>query len=116
MVGGMARPEEAMARSLAAAGQAMRLDPANSETHHIFGCYFAVREYNWAEAERYFRRALALNPNSLDACHCYSLYCLGPLGRFEEALTMQELALVQDPLSPHMNYLRAIILECLGRN
>jgi serine/threonine protein kinase/tetratricopeptide (TPR) repeat protein len=116
MVVGMAPPEEAMARSLAAAGQAMRLDPANSEAHHIFGSYFAVRECNWAEAERYFRRALALNPNSLDACHCYNLYCLGPLGRFEEALTIQEFALAQDPLSLHMNYLRAIILECLGRD
>jgi TolB-like protein/Tfp pilus assembly protein PilF len=116
MVVGMARPQEAMARSLAAAGHAMRLDPANSEAHHVFGSYFAVHDCDWAEAERYFRRALALNPNSLDACHCYNLYCLGPLGRFEEALTMQDFALAQDPLSLHMNYLRAIILECLGRH
>jgi serine/threonine protein kinase/Tfp pilus assembly protein PilF len=116
MVVGMARPEEAMAHSLAAAGQAMRLDPASSEAHHIFGSYFAVHACDWPEAERYFRRALALNPNSLDACHCYNLYCLGPLGRFEEALTMQDFALAQDPLSLHMNYLRAIILECLGRH
>jgi tetratricopeptide (TPR) repeat protein len=28
---------------------------------------------------------------------------------------MQDFALAQDPLSLHMNYLRAIILECLGR-
>jgi TolB-like protein/tetratricopeptide (TPR) repeat protein len=115
MVVGMARPEEAMARSLAAAGQAMRLDPASSEAHHLFGSYFAVHDCDWVEAERYFRRALALNPNSLDACHCYNLYVLGPLGRFEEALTLQDFALAQDPLSLHMNFLRAIILECLGR-
>ena len=115
MVVGMARPEEALAGSLAAAGQAMRMDPASSEAHHVFGSYFAVHDCDWPQAERYFRRALALNPNSLDACHCYNLYCLGPLGRFEEALTMQDFALAQDPLSLHMNYLRAIILECLGR-
>jgi len=115
MIVGMADPREAMTRSAAAAREALRLDPSSSEAHHILGACFATHEFAWGQAERYLRRALALNPNSLDATHCYTHYCLGPLGRMEEALEAQDLALAQDPLSPHMNFIRAIILESLGQ-
>jgi Tfp pilus assembly protein PilF len=115
MVVGMADPRETMLRSIAAARQALRLDPASSEAHHILGSYFAAHEFDWTEAERYFRRAIELNPNSLDAYHCHAMYCLAPLGRMEEALATEDLVLEKDPLALGMIFIRALILECLGR-
>jgi tetratricopeptide (TPR) repeat protein len=115
MVVGMADPRETMLRSITAARQALRLDPASSEAHHILGSYFAAHEFDWTEAERYFRRAIELNPNSLDAYHCHAMYCLAPLGRMEEALATEDLVLEKDPLALGMIFIRALILECLGR-
>jgi Tfp pilus assembly protein PilF len=114
MVVGVADAREAMTRAVASARHGLRLDPSSSEAHHIFGSYFAAREFDWAEAERYFRRALELNPNNLSAYHCYAMYCLGPLGRMEEALATQDLVLEKDPLALHTMFIRSVILESLG--
>jgi serine/threonine protein kinase/Tfp pilus assembly protein PilF len=114
MVVGMADPRETMLRSVAAARQALRLDPASSEAHHILGSYFAACEFDWTEADRYFRRAIELNPNSLDAYHCHAMYFLAPLGRMEEALATEDLVLERDPLALGMIFIRAMILEGLG--
>ena len=110
----MADPREAMTLAVASARQALRLDPASSEAHHILGSYFAAQEFDWAEADRYFRRALELNPSSPDAYHCYAMDCLVPLGRSEEALEIQDLALAKDPLALHVIFNRSVILESLG--
>lgn len=115
MVIGMADPREAMARSVVSARQAMRLDPANSEAHHILGSYFAAHDFDWAEADRYFRRAIELNESSLYAYHCYVMYCLAPLGRLEEALATEDLALSKDPVELGMLVVRSLVLEGLGR-
>jgi serine/threonine protein kinase/Tfp pilus assembly protein PilF len=115
MVVGMADPRETMLRSVAAARQALRLDPASSEAHHILGSYFAAHEFDWTEADRYFGRAIELNPNSLDAYHCHAMYCLAPLGRMEEALATEDFVLAKDPLALGMIFIRALILEGLGR-
>jgi TolB-like protein/Tfp pilus assembly protein PilF/predicted Ser/Thr protein kinase len=115
MVVGLADPRAAMTQSVASARVALRLDPSSSAAHHILASYFAVHEFDWAEAEQYFRQALALNPNSVDAYHCYTLYYLGPLGRMEEALKAQDFALTKDPLALHLLFVRALILESLGR-
>ena len=115
MVVGTADPREAMVRAVSSARHALRPDASSSEAHHILGSYFAAHEFDWAEAERYFRRAIELNPNSLDAYHCYAMYWLGPLGRLEEALATEDLVLSKDPLALGTIFIRALILECLGR-
>ena len=114
MVVGVADPREAMERSVASARHGLRLDPSSSEAHHILGSYFAAHEFDWGEADRYFRRALELNPNSLDGYHCYAMYCLGPLGRMEEALATEDLVLAKDPVALHTMFIRSLILEGLG--
>jgi Flp pilus assembly protein TadD len=45
-----------------------------------------VREYQWQEAERSFRRALQLNPNNAPAHMQLGAYLLVPLGRFDEGI------------------------------
>ena len=115
MVIGMTDPREAMVRSVVSARQAMRLDPASSQAHHILGSYFASHDFDWAEADRYFRRAIELNEGSIDAYHCYVMSCLGPLGRLEEALATEDLALSKDPLELGLIVVRSLVLEGLGR-
>ena len=43
------------------------------------------------------------------------MYCLGPLGRLEEALATEDLALSKDPLEPGLIVVRSLVLESLGR-
>lgn len=113
MVVGMANPRQAMQRSVEAAREALRLDPTNSDGHHILASYYALNDFDWVKAEHHFERALELNPNSTDAYHCKAIYLLLPLGRFEEALQCQDQALGIDPLSRSILVNRALTLECL---
>jgi serine/threonine protein kinase/Tfp pilus assembly protein PilF len=115
MVVGMANPRRAMQRSVVAAREALRLDPGNSDGHHILASYYALHDFDWAKAEYHFERSLELNPNSPDAYHCLAIYLLLPLGRLEEALECQDQALVMDPLSRMVLVNRALTLECLHR-
>jgi serine/threonine-protein kinase len=116
MVVGMANPREAMQRSVDAAREALRLDAANSDAHHVLGSYHALNDFDWVKAEHHFDRALELNPHSLWAYHCKSIYLLCPLGRLEEAIECQDKALAIDPLSLPILANRALTLECLHRD
>ena len=115
MVVGMADPRQAMQRSVVAAREALRLDPDNSDGHHILGSYCALHDFDWAKAGYHFDRSLELNPHSLWAYHCKTIYFLSPLGRYEEALECNDLALAVDPLSLPLLANRALTLECLHR-
>jgi len=115
MVVGMADPRQAMQRSVEAAREALRLDPANSEGHHILASYYALHDFDWAKAEHHFDRALELNPHSLWAYHCKTIYLLLPLGRLEEAVECQDRALAIDPLTPAVLANLALALEGLHR-
>jgi TolB-like protein/Tfp pilus assembly protein PilF len=115
MVVGMADPRQAMQRSVDAAREALRLDPENADGHHILASYYALHDFDWVKAERHFHRALELNPNSLWAWHCKTIYLLLPLGRLEEAVESQDRALAIDPLTPAVLANLAIALECLRR-
>ncbi len=59
-------------------------------------------DWDWAEAEREFQRALALNPNYATGHHWYSVY-LTATGRPEEALVQIKRAQELDPLSLVIN-------------
>ena len=65
--------------------------------------------WNWAEAERHFRRALELNPSCAPAGQWYAEF-LAEMGRFDEALAIVDAALVYDPLSRAIQATRAFVL------
>jgi tetratricopeptide (TPR) repeat protein len=115
MVVGMADPRQAMQRSVVATREALRLDPASSEGHHILASYYAVNDFDWVKSEYHFDRALELNPHSLWAYHSKTIYLLLPLGRREEAVESQHRALAIDPLTPAVLANLAIALEGLHR-
>ena len=115
MLVGLENPRRAMQLSLESAREALRLDPANSEGHHILASYYGLHDFDWEKAERYFDRAIELNPNSVWAYNCKMIYLLEPTGRLEEALECQNRALALDPLSIPVLLNRAFLLECMHR-
>ena len=113
IVVGAGDPRQAMELSVKSVREALRLDPANSEGHHILGSYYALNDFDWERAEYHFARALELNPNSQHAHHARTIYMLAPMGRLREAVESQDRALAIDPLCMPILANRALALECL---
>jgi TolB-like protein/Tfp pilus assembly protein PilF len=91
--------KEAMSRARTAALKALEIDETVPEAHMALGWVRAVFDWDWAGADRAFRRAIELNPNSPDAHFGYSGY-LAPMGRFQEGMAHAQRALELDPLTP----------------
>jgi len=106
---------EAYPRALAAAKRAVELDDRSSEAHASLA--FALFYGNWdaVGAEREFRRALELNPNSSVAHHWYATY-LAALGRFSEAVAEIERAQSLDPASKSILADEGDLLWTAGRH
>jgi DNA-binding winged helix-turn-helix (wHTH) protein len=99
---GMARPEDAMPRALAAAKRAIALDPHNGEAYAALGSIETTYEWNWAAAEYNLSRGIALNPTYAYAEMRYAVF-LDAMNRTGEAITHMRRALQLDPLSFLMN-------------
>ena len=91
-------PEEAYPRALAAAKKAVELDDSSAEAHTSLAFATFYGSFDAADAEREFRRALALNPNDARAHHWYATF-LFTEGRYSEALGQIEMAQQLDPAS-----------------
>lgn len=100
--------------AVAAAQLALRLDPKSALAHAILGLKLATYDYDWAGAEGELKRALAVE--SRDPVVLYNCSWLAfDLGRTEEALHLQDLALSLDPLNPDSLQNGAIIYYLLGQ-
>jgi tetratricopeptide (TPR) repeat protein len=99
---GMARPEDAMPKALAAAQRAIALDPQNGEASAALGSIETTYEWNWAAAEHNLTRGIALNPTFPYAEMRYAVF-LDAMNRTGEAITHMRRALQLDPLSFLMN-------------
>jgi TolB-like protein/DNA-binding winged helix-turn-helix (wHTH) protein len=97
VIGGVA-PGEMRPKSRAALVRALELDPDSVEAHTASGWASLQFEWEFAEAEKHFQRALVLDPNHATARHGLSLY-LAAMGRLEEALDELRKAREIDPLS-----------------
>lgn len=92
--------QESMPKAREAALRAIALDDSLAEGHTLLGFVKAHYDYDWAGAEREYRRALELNPNDAYAHLFYSNSYLSPLGRHEEAIAEMGKAISFDPFSP----------------
>jgi tetratricopeptide (TPR) repeat protein len=90
---------EAYPLGRAAARKALELDDTLGEAHNSLAAISADFYWEWAEAERHFKRAVELNPNYQTALGFYSSY-LAYMGRREEALAFATRARDLDPASP----------------
>jgi eukaryotic-like serine/threonine-protein kinase len=95
-----ASPRETLPKAKAAANRALELDETVGEAHATLGYAGLLSDWNWAKAEREFRRAIELNPNNAISHAVYS-EILGTQERFDESVADGEQAQKLDPLSPH---------------
>jgi eukaryotic-like serine/threonine-protein kinase len=91
-------PGESMTRARAAAERALTLDDSLAEAHASLGLVKLLHDWDWDEAERRFRRALALKPN-LAIAHDWFAEFFMARGRTAEALGELARAEELDPLS-----------------
>jgi adenylate cyclase len=94
--------EEAVNKARAAVMKALEIDPSLAEAHAALG-YIKFRiDWDWAGAEKEFRRAIALKPGYATAHEWYALF-LAIHERLDEALREMRQAYLLDPLSPSVN-------------
>jgi DNA-binding SARP family transcriptional activator/TolB-like protein/Tfp pilus assembly protein PilF len=98
--------KEYMPRAKEAAQKALALDEKLAEAHASLAMMSNVYEWNFAAAEREFKRALELDP-SYPTTHLFYGVFLASQGRLEEAQLQLDEAARLDPLSP-------IIALCRG--
>lgn len=94
-------PRARAAAQVAAAHTGSRA--ASAAGHASLGIIAALHDWRWAEAERLFRRAIAIDPNYSTAHHWLAGDVLAARGRFAEAREELKIARRLDPLSPVIN-------------
>jgi TolB-like protein/Flp pilus assembly protein TadD len=99
---GTMEPEVAYRHATDAAATALRLDPDLGAAHCTLGYLKGVCEFDWLGAEQEFKRALELSPSSDDTYDLYGRLCAA-LGRFDEAIALQQRAKELDPLAHRMD-------------
>jgi TolB-like protein/DNA-binding winged helix-turn-helix (wHTH) protein/Tfp pilus assembly protein PilF len=101
-------PTEANPLIKAAAIKAVELDPNLADAHMVLADSREL-EWDWAGAEREYRRAIELNPGLARAHHWYALLLLNT-NRQNEAITEIQRAVDLDPLTDRLYVLEASIL------
>jgi tetratricopeptide (TPR) repeat protein len=104
---------DAYGRAYAAASKAAELDPSSAEAHASLGFISFWSKRDLAAASREFERAIALNPNYVDAYHWYG-NVLGTVGRSQEGLAYLNRAEELDPASPSIRADKGIGLVGAG--
>jgi tetratricopeptide (TPR) repeat protein len=98
------------------AEKALELDPVLPEGQAMLGVVAASLDYDWKEAARRFRLAMARDPVPVNLRFQYALSYLLRVGRPVEALEQLELGLQEDPLNPLLQINRAGCLAAAGRD
>src|SRR4051812_4664514 len=93
---------EALPAAKAAAIKALELDSTLGEAHTSLGFALSGFDWDWASADREFRRAIDLTPGYATAHHWYAWH-LGLMGRHGEAIAEMRKARSLDPLSLIIN-------------
>jgi tetratricopeptide (TPR) repeat protein len=105
---------EAVPKARQAAEHALMLNPDLAEAHTTLAYALTVYYWDWAAAEREFRRATQLNPNYATAYKWYS-DMLSAMGRFDEALASASRAAELDPRSPNVRTIVGMTRWFLGQ-
>jgi Tfp pilus assembly protein PilF len=106
--------ERAYPLAKTAALHAIALDPKLPDAHAALGYEEFFWEWNPAQAESEFRRAIALDPNSAIAHHWYGAMLMHQV-RFNEAIRELDRAQMLDPASAGVLGTRAYAIGLSGR-
>jgi TolB-like protein/DNA-binding winged helix-turn-helix (wHTH) protein/Flp pilus assembly protein TadD len=99
---GVMTSREALPAAKAAAIKALELDNTLGEAHTSLGFALSGFDWDWASAEKEFRRAIELNPGYATAHHWFAWH-LSLMGRHGEAIAEMKEARSLDPLSLIIN-------------
>src|SRR2546427_2698265 len=94
-------PSDSFPKAKAAAGKALELDDTLAEAHAALAYAVFFADWDWPSAEREFKRAIELNPNSALSHDRYA-ECLKTRLRFNESIAEAQRAQELDPLSPEI--------------
>ncbi len=97
-----------------AAQRALELDDL-AEAHAAMGSVLAM-DWAWNDAEREYRRALALKPSYVYPRLTYATACLCPLRRYDEAIDQVRVARTIDPASAFVRTILGQTLVLAGRS
>lgn len=101
---GWLEPAEAVTLARENAEKALELDPASAATVSLIGDILLWYEWDWAEAEQQYRRAIELEPDHIGSRLSYA-YMLSALSRHDEAIEQILTCLELEPASArvHLN-------------
>ena len=94
-------PSDSFPKAKAAATKALELDDTLAEAHAALAYAVFFADWDWPTAEREFKRAIELNPNSALSHDRYA-ECLKTRLRFGESMAEAQRAQELDPLSPEI--------------
>jgi eukaryotic-like serine/threonine-protein kinase len=97
-------PNEAGPKARDAANKALAIDEGDADAHVSRAIVAHWYEWDWAAAEREFKRAIELNPDDSEA-HGYYSWFLAPMGRKEEAVAEAKRSQQLDPFSSLANFI-----------
>jgi TolB-like protein/Flp pilus assembly protein TadD len=104
-------PGDALVKAEAAALQAIRLDTTIAEVYSALAQMNLYSLWKFTDSEKYFKKALELNPNSAITHYHYS-WGLYLWGRMDEAIAEHKLAQKYDPFNPqHTAWLGQLYLD-----
>ena len=87
---------EALPKAEELAMKALELDSTLAEPHAVLGGIQRSYYRNWVEAEKEYKLAIELDPNSAEVHSTYARH-LGKMGRFDEAIPMMKRAQQLNP-------------------
>jgi len=106
----LGKPIEAKAAIM----RAIEVDDTLGEAHGSLAFINLLHDWDWAGAERHFKRGIELNPNYAMAHHWYAIY-LANMGRHDEAIREAKRAQELDPLTLVVSMTRAATLYLARR-
>jgi serine/threonine-protein kinase len=95
-----ADPGDAMPRAAEAAHTAVKTGETFAHAHAALASVLALYDWDWAGAEKEFRKAIKGDPNDSQILQQYAMRYLVPRGNLDSALFELQLAQQVDPFSP----------------
>ena len=90
--------EEIFNEARTAVQTALAFDPNSADAYYVDGAIKFYGNLNWDEAEKSYKKSIAINPYNANAYIRYSAF-LGAMKRHDESLVMAEKAIALDPIS-----------------
>lgn len=111
---GFLPPKAAFPRAKEAAERALDLDDSVAEAHSARGFIHLYFDWDWQASEAEFKRALALNPDYVQAWSWYALLLAYQM-RHDEAAAAARRAQERDPLSHYAHAIAGQVMKYAGR-